>query len=154
MFDPSAPKRGVPSRLQPFDDITVFLPTRSPSIIVPLFPAGRWLFRWSPDVISSPFPTFFNQRYDIRKTYGGIWGRPDTDEGGDPFGGDRTGGLTVLNEASPLAFIIEEAGGRAVDGHGRRVLDIHPETLRQKTGLLMGSEDDILELERALEGSD
>lgn len=86
-----------------------------------------------------------------KKTYGGIWGRPDTDEGGDPYGGDRTGGLTVLGEASPLAFIIEEAGGKAVDGHGRRVLDIRPETLRQKTGLFLGSEDDIAELEQALE---
>lgn len=85
------------------------------------------------------------------KTYGGFWARPDTDEGSDPYGGDRTGGLTVLGEASPLAFIIEEAGGRAVDGHGRRVLDIRPETLRQKTGVYMGSEDDVLEVERALE---
>lgn len=90
----------------------------------------------------------------VRKTYGGLWGRPDTDEGGDAYGGDRTGGLTVLGEASPLAFIIEEAGGTAVDGHGRRVLDIRPETLRQKTGLFLGSEDDIAELERALEGGD
>lgn len=57
----------------------------------------------------------------------------------------------MLGEASPLAFIMEEAGGRAVDGHGRRVLDIRPETLRQKTGLFMGGEDDILELERALD---
>lgn len=57
----------------------------------------------------------------------------------------------MLNEASPLAFIIEEAGGRAVDGHGRRVLDIRPESFRQKTGVFLGSEDDIAELERALE---
>lgn len=57
----------------------------------------------------------------------------------------------MLGEASPLAFIIEQAGGRAVDGHGRRVLDIRPETLRQKTGLFLGSEDDVTELERALE---
>lgn len=90
----------------------------------------------------------------VRKTYGGFWGRPDTDEGGDPYGGDRTGGLTVLGEASPLAFIIEEAGGMAVDGHGRRVLDIRPETLRQKTGLFLGSEDDVAELEQALEEGD
>lgn len=89
--------------------------------------------------------------FSTQKTYGGIWGRPDTDDGGDPYGGDRTGGLAVLNEASPLAFIIEEAGGRAVDGHGRRVLDIRPESLRQKTGMFLGSEDDIAELERALE---
>lgn len=83
---------------------------------------------------------------------GGLWGRPDTDEGGDQYGGDRTGGLTVLGESSPLAFIIEEAGGRAVDGHGKRVLDIYPETLRQKTGLFLGGKGDIDELEKALEG--
>ncbi|CAM9683217.1 unnamed protein product [Ectocarpus sp. 6 AP-2014] len=90
---------------------------------------------------------------DLHRTLvqGGIWGRPDTDEGSDQYGGDRTGGLTVLGESSPLAFIVEEAGGRAVDGHGERVLDIYPETLRQKTGLFLGGEEDILELERALE---
>ncbi|CAN0390583.1 unnamed protein product [Ectocarpus sp. 12 AP-2014] len=90
---------------------------------------------------------------DVHRTLvqGGIWGRPDTDAGSDQYGGDRTGGLTVLGESSPLAFIVEEAGGRAVDGHGERVLDIYPETLRQKTGLFLGGEEDILELERALE---
>ncbi|CAM9861499.1 unnamed protein product [Ascophyllum nodosum] len=83
-------------------------------------------------------------------TFGGIWGRPDTDEGNDPYGGDRTGGLTLLGEASPLAFIIEQAGGKAVDGHGLRVLDIHPQSIREKTGLFVGGEDDIRELERAV----
>ena len=81
-----------------------------------------------------------------------MWGRPDTDEGGDQYGGDRTGGLTVLGESSPLAFIVEEAGGKAVDGHGKRVLDIYPETLRQKTGLFLGGKGDVDELEKALEG--
>lgn len=56
----------------------------------------------------------------------------------------------MLGESSPLAFIIEEAGGKAVDGHGKRVLDIYPETLRQKTGLFVGGRDDIDELEEAL----
>eukprot|EP00903_Cladosiphon_okamuranus_P010382 g9821.t1 len=85
-------------------------------------------------------------------TQGGIWGRPDTDEGSDQYGGDRTGGLNVLGESSPLAFIVEEAGGKAVDGHGKRVLDIYPETLRQKTGLFLGGKRDIEELETALGG--
>lgn len=57
----------------------------------------------------------------------------------------------MLGESSPLAFIVEEAGGRAVDGHGKRVLDIYPETLRQKTGLFVGGKGDIDELEKALE---
>lgn len=89
----------------------------------------------------------------MKKIRGGIWGRPDTDEGSDQYGGDRTGGLTVLGESSPLAFIVEEAGGMAVDGHGKRVLDIYPETLRQKTGLFVGGKEDIEELQRALEAN-
>lgn len=79
---------------------------------------------------------------------GGIWGRPDTDAGEDHFGGDRTGGLAILGEASPLAFIIEEAGGLAIDGRGHRVLDIKPDTLRQKTGVFLGSRGDVEELGR------
>lgn len=39
-----------------------------------------------------------------------------------------------------------------MDGHGRRVLDIFPETLRQKTGLFVGGQEDMQELERALAG--
>ena len=58
----------------------------------------------------------------------------------------------MLGESSPLAFIVEEAGGKAVDGHGKRVLDIYPETLRQKTGLFLGGKGDVDELEKALEG--
>lgn len=38
-----------------------------------------------------------------------------------------------------------------MDGHGRRVLDIRPQRIRQKTGLFVGGEDDILELERAFQ---
>ena len=71
--------------------------------------------------------------------YGGIFLYP----------GDRRnarGKLRVLYEAAPLAFIAERAGGAASDGE-RRVLDIVPETLHERTPLFLGSPDDVLECE-------
>lgn len=48
------------------------------------------------------------------------------------------GKLRLLYEANALAFIIEQAGGKATDGDNR-ILDIQPETLHQRTPLLIGS---------------
>lgn len=50
----------------------------------------------------------------------------------------------------PQLFHVLQAGGRAIDGCGNRILDIVPEKLRQKTGAFLGSKDDIDELEQAL----
>jgi fructose-1,6-bisphosphatase I len=51
-----------------------------------------------------------------------------------------SGKLRLLYEASPLAFIAEEAGGRASDGTGD-ILDIQPTELHQRTPLFIGSTD-------------
>jgi fructose-1,6-bisphosphatase I len=54
---------------------------------------------------------------------------------------DRTkpeGKLRLLYEASPMAMIIEQAGGRATDGR-RAILDIEPTSLHQRTPLYIGS---------------
>jgi len=48
------------------------------------------------------------------------------------------GKLRLLYECNPLAFIIEQAGGKASDGF-RRILDIHPSSLHQRTPLFIGS---------------
>lgn len=48
------------------------------------------------------------------------------------------GKLRLLYEANALAFIIEQSGGKASDGINR-ILDIVPETLHQRTPLLIGS---------------
>lgn len=48
------------------------------------------------------------------------------------------GKLRLLYECNPLAFIIEQAGGKASDGF-RRILDIQPTTLHQRTPLFIGS---------------
>jgi len=53
-----------------------------------------------------------------------------------------SGKLRLLYEANPLAFIVEQAGGAATDG-GRRILDIEPTDLHQRTPLYIGSRGDV-----------
>jgi fructose-1,6-bisphosphatase I len=50
------------------------------------------------------------------------------------------GKLRLLYECNPLALIIEQAGGTATDGF-RRILDIPPTSLHQRTPLFIGSSD-------------
>src|SRR5205807_5332341 len=52
------------------------------------------------------------------------------------------GKLRLLYEASPLAFVVEQAGGAATDGR-RRILDISPTTIHQKSPLVIGSRADV-----------
>jgi fructose-1,6-bisphosphatase I len=52
------------------------------------------------------------------------------------------GKLRLLYEASPLAFVVEQAGGAATDGT-RRILDIHPTELHQRIPLYVGSKSDV-----------
>lgn len=48
------------------------------------------------------------------------------------------GKLRLLYECNPIAFITEQAGGKASDGH-QRILDIQPEELHQRTPFYCGS---------------
>jgi fructose-1,6-bisphosphatase I len=48
------------------------------------------------------------------------------------------GKLRLMYEANPIAFLAEQAGGVATDGE-RRILDIKPDSLHQRTPLAMGS---------------
>jgi len=50
------------------------------------------------------------------------------------------GKLRLLYEAAPLAFIIEQAGGRASDGT-RDIMHIQPESLHQRVPLFIGSRE-------------
>jgi fructose-1,6-bisphosphatase I len=52
------------------------------------------------------------------------------------------GKLRLLYEANPLAFIAEQAGGRATDGYGS-ILDIDPTELHQRTPLYIGSRSEV-----------
>jgi fructose-1,6-bisphosphatase I len=52
------------------------------------------------------------------------------------------GKLRLLYEAAPLAFVVEQAGGAAIDG-ARDILDIQPVELHQRTPLIIGSKRDV-----------
>ena len=56
------------------------------------------------------------------------------------------GKLRLLYECNPMSFIAEQAGGRATDGF-RRILDIEPEELHQRTPIFVGSEEMVLKAE-------
>lgn len=62
------------------------------------------------------------------------------------------GKLRLLYEANALAFIIEQAGGKATDGENR-ILDLQPETLHQRTPLLIGSKLMVEEAEQVIQMS-
>ncbi len=74
--------------------------------------------------------------------YGGIFMYPADSK-------NKNGKLRLLYEANPLAFIAEQAGGRASNGI-ERILDVIPLNLHQKTPLYIGSEEDVLEAEKFL----
>jgi fructose-1,6-bisphosphatase I len=52
------------------------------------------------------------------------------------------GKLRLLYEAAPLAMVVEQAGGTATDGR-QPILDLVPQTLHQRTPLLIGSKVDV-----------
>ncbi|MCF6275699.1 MAG: fructose-1,6-bisphosphatase, partial [Robiginitomaculum sp.] len=61
---------------------------------------------------------------------------------GDDRDGYGAGRLRLLYEASPVAFVIEQAGGAATDGT-RRILDIPLGTLHQRVPLVFGSKHPV-----------
>jgi fructose-1,6-bisphosphatase I len=59
-----------------------------------------------------------------------------------PTAKDPGGKLRLLYEANPMAFLAEQAGGKATDGK-RRILEIEPTGLHQRTPLIIGSADEV-----------
>ena len=60
------------------------------------------------------------------------------------------GKLRLMYEANPLAFIAEQAGGMATNGQGR-ILEICPESIHQRTPLVIGSRKEMQAFERCAE---
>jgi len=54
----------------------------------------------------------------------------------------RCGRLHLIFEANPIAFLIEQAGGAATDCR-RRVLDLDPGGLDERTPLVFGSRTEV-----------
>jgi fructose-1,6-bisphosphatase I len=72
--------------------------------------------------------------------YGGIFMYPADSR-------SPNGKLRLMYECNPMAFIIEQAGGRASNGK-QRMLDIQPESLHQRIPIFIGSEDDVKMVEK------
>lgn len=64
-----------------------------------------------------------------------------------PTASNPSGKLRLLYEASPIAFLAEQAGGMAIDGE-RRVLDIVPSSIHQRIPLVVGSRVELADFER------
>lgn len=60
------------------------------------------------------------------------------------------GKLRLLYECNPLAFIAEQAGGRATDGKNR-ILDLQPESIHQRIPLFIGSAAMVKKAEEFME---
>ncbi len=56
--------------------------------------------------------------------------------------GHPEGKLRLLYECAPLAFVVEQAGGRASTGW-ERILDIQPRSIHQRVPLVIGSSEDV-----------
>lgn len=68
---------------------------------------------------------------------GGIFMYPE-----DARKGYEKGRLRLVYEANPISFIIEQAGGTAIDGNNR-ILSLHPKKLHERVPLIFGSSNEI-----------
>ncbi|MFA5245662.1 MAG: class 1 fructose-bisphosphatase, partial [Pedobacter sp.] len=59
------------------------------------------------------------------------------------------GKLRLVYECNPMAFIIEQAGGRATDGF-ERILDKDVNSLHQRSAIFIGSENMVLKAEELM----
>ena len=63
------------------------------------------------------------------------------------------GKLRLLYESSPLAYLIEQAGGRASTGT-QDILDVVPDQLHARTPLIIGSKEDVALVESFIQERD
>ena len=73
---------------------------------------------------------------------GGVFLYPPTDKA-------PKGKLRLLYEANPLALLAEQAGGAAVNGP-KRILELQPEQIHQRTPLIVGSKLEVEALQKAV----
>jgi fructose-1,6-bisphosphatase I len=90
----------------------------------------------------------FSSRYigsmvaDIHRNllYGGIFMYPADSR-------NPNGKLRLQYECNPMAYIVEQAGGRASNGK-QRIMEIKPEKLHQRVPIFIGSEEDVKIVEK------
>lgn len=74
---------------------------------------------------------------------GGIYGYPSTRS-------DPNGKLRLLYECAPMAMILEQAGGAASTGY-KRILDVKPTEIHERTPVFLGSVENVFELDQFYE---
>ena len=55
---------------------------------------------------------------------------------------DKPGKLRLMYEANPMAFLVEQAGGMATNGH-QRIMDIAPQKLHERVSVILGSRNEV-----------
>lgn len=60
------------------------------------------------------------------------------------------GKLRLMYECNPLSFVIEQAGGMAIDGKGR-IMDVTPEAIHQRTPIYIGSKQNVSKVKEFLD---
>jgi len=53
------------------------------------------------------------------------------------------GKLRLMYEANPMAFLVEQAGGKALAAPGQRILEVQPAEIHQRTCVVLGSCDEV-----------
>jgi fructose-1,6-bisphosphatase I len=97
-------------------------------------PRGRnFNMRWTGSVVADVY------RILIR---GGVYLYPE-----DSRPSYERGRLWLLYEANPIAFLIEQAGGAAIDGF-QRILEIEPRSVHGRTPLIFGSKAKVERIAR------
>lgn len=110
------------------------------------FPArySEYIDRLRQGVLGHPYASRYigSMVADVHRTLlkGGVFLYP-------PTPANPEGKLRLLYEANPVAFLAEQAGGMAIDGT-RRVLDIQPDSIHQRTPLVVGSRVELADFER------
>ncbi|NLZ11954.1 MAG: class 1 fructose-bisphosphatase [Alcaligenaceae bacterium] len=75
-------------------------------------------------------------------TRGGIFMYPR-----DARASGKKGKLRLMYEANPMSMLVEQAGGAAIDGDVR-ILDVQPEGLHQRIGVILGSKNEVERVQR------
>jgi fructose-1,6-bisphosphatase I len=55
---------------------------------------------------------------------------------------DKPGKLRLMYEANPMAFLVEQAGGAATNGHAR-ILELQPTRLHERVSVILGSREEV-----------
>jgi fructose-1,6-bisphosphatase I len=68
--------------------------------------------------------------------YGGIFAYPADKK-------SPKGKLRILYECAPMAQVFENAGGQAVDSHMKRMIEVVPESIHDRSGIFLGSYEEV-----------